>query len=165
MWVANACSFSKLLQVWYGTNRICYDFVLRETWNPEIFTFKNAKIQKFHNDYEYLPRPYDMIYIQNLSHRLLVITLSFVKLLWPLLRFSSCTHDQYTRTPTNKIADSYTKKILHSLYHVSLSQKNFMCQRIVWAMLKKEGKNIHAKRLERKKCMPKNMKKRKEKKK
>jgi hypothetical protein len=40
-----------------------------------------------------------------------------------------------------------------------------MPKRIVWAMLKKriKRKNIHAKRHERKKCMPKSMKKRKEK--
>ena len=44
-----------------------------------------------------------MIQIQNLSHMLLVRALSFVKLLWPLLRFSSCTYDQDTCTPTNKL--------------------------------------------------------------
>ena len=46
-----------------------------------------------------------------------------------------------------------------------LSQKiSYAKKRIVWAMLKKEEKkDVHAKRHERKKCMPKIMRKRKEK--
>ena len=54
--------------------------------------------------------------------------------LWPLLRFSSCTHDQDSRTPTNKML-TLTLRITHKhvfpptkiitpfIYHVSLSQK------------------------------------------
>ena len=30
-------------ELWYGTNRICYDFVLRETWHPEISFSKMLK--------------------------------------------------------------------------------------------------------------------------
>ena len=79
-----------------------------------------------------------------------------------------------TRTPTNKLltltlrvtqkhAFSIHQIITPFIYHKSLSLKFHMPKRIVWAMLKKEEKNIHAKRHERKKCMPKSMKKRKEK--
>ena len=48
---------------------------------------------------------------------------------------------------------------------MSLSQKISYAKKIVWPMLKKKKgeKNVHAKRHERKKCMPKSMKKRKEK--
>ena len=50
------------------------------------------------------------------------------------------------------------------IYHVCLSQNFSYAKKTVWAMLKKEEKkNVHAKRHERKKCMPKSMKKRKEK--
>jgi hypothetical protein len=87
---------------------------------------------------KYLKKPYDMIQIQTLSHMLLVWALSFVKLLWPKLRFLSCTHDQGTRTPTNKNTDSYTKSYAqHALFRppnnfsiylimMSLSQKFHM---------------------------------------
>ena len=94
---------------------------------------------------------------------LLVVTLSFVKLLWPLLRFSSCTHDQDKRTPTNKLLTLTLRVTLkHAffiyqiitpfIYHVSLSQKFHVPKRIVWAMLKK-GK----KRKRKKISMPKGM--------
>ena len=45
------------------------------------------------------------------------------------------------------------------------SLHTYVTKRIVWVMLKKrkEKKDVHAKRHERKKCMPKSMKKRKEK--
>ena len=101
--------FLSCCNLWYGTNRICYDFVLRETWHPEISFSKMLKFKSFSmvmNTYQGHMTWYPN---SNLSHMLLVITLSFVKLVWPLLRFSSCTHDQDTRTPTNKIADFYTE--------------------------------------------------------
>ena len=109
----------------------------------------------------------------NLSHMLLVITLRFVKLLWPLLRFSSCTHDQDTRTPTNKMLTltlRVTQKhaffvhqiITPFIYHVSLSQKFHVPKRIVWAMLKKRKRKISMQKgMREKNCMPKSMKKRK----
>ena len=103
------------------------------------------------------------IQIQNPSHMLLVWALNFVKLLRPVLRFSSCSHDQDTRTPTNNLltltlrvtqkhAFSVHQIITPFIYHVSLSQKFHVPKRIVWAMLKKEKekKNIHAKRHDRK---------------
>ena len=94
---------------------------------------------------------------------LLVIALSFVKLLWPLLRFLSCTDDQDTRTPINKLltftlrvtqkhAFSIHQIITPFIYHVSLSQKFHVPKIIVWAMLKKEEK-----RRKRKISMPKGM--------
>ena len=111
----------------------------------------------------------------NLTDMLLVWALSFVKLLGTVLRFSSSTHHKDTRTPTNKLLTltlRVTQKYIFSIhqiitpfiYHVSLSQKFHVPKRIVWAMLKKEGKKyIHAKRHERKKqCMLKSMKKREE---
>ena len=131
--------FLSCCEIWYGTNRICYDFVLRETWHLEVSFSKNAKIQKFLNDYEYLPRPYDMIYIQNLSHMLLVWALSFIKLLGTVLRFSLSTHDQDTRTPTNKLLTltlRVTQKCLsvHQIITPFILScipllKNFICQK------------------------------------
>ena len=126
----------------------------------------------FLNDYEYLPRPYDMIQMQNLSHMLFVIALRFVQLLWPLLRFLSCAHDQDTRTPTNKLltltlrvtqkrAYSVHQIITPLVYHESLFLKFHMPKRKVWAVLKKEKKNIHAKEAWEKKFMPNCMNKRK----
>ena len=128
-------------------DRICYDFILTETWWPE-FSFKNAKFKKFHNDYELLPWPYDIIPIQNPSHMLLIFTLSFVKLLWSLLRFSSCTHDQDSRTPIIKkltLTLRVTQKhVFHppkykNSVHLSwaLHSKVFICQKEYGAILKK----------------------------
>ena len=102
----------------------------------------------------------------NLSHMLLVWSLSFVELLWPLLRFSSCIHDQDTRTPTNKLLtltrrvtqktclSVHHKKLLHS-FIMSLSQKFHVPKRIVWAMLK--NKKREKKERKEKKSMPKGM--------
>jgi hypothetical protein len=47
---------------------------------------------------------------------------------------------------------------------MSLSSKLHVPKRKIWAMLKKIRENIHAKRHERKKCMPKSLKKKKRKK-
>ena len=94
--------FLSCCEIWYDTNRIYYDFVLRETWHPKILLSKMLKSKVS----QWLWIPTKAIWHDlhsNLSHMLLVITLSFVKLLWPLLRFSSCTHDQDTRTSTNKM--------------------------------------------------------------
>ena len=97
----------------------------------------------------------------NLSHILVVWSLSFVKLLWPLLRFLSCTHDQDTRTPTNKLltltlrvtqkhAFSVHQIITPFVYHVSLSQK--------FSYAKKNSMS-YAKNEKRKISMPKGMRK------
>ena len=126
--------FLSCCELWYGTNRICYDFVLRETWHPEILLSKMLKSKLL----QWLWIPTNAIWhdiqIQNLSHMLLVWSLSFVKLLWPLLRFSSCTHDQDTRIPTNKLL-TLTLRVMQKhiffvhqiitpfIYHVSFSQK------------------------------------------
>ena len=125
------------------------------------FIFKNAKIQSstmIMNTYQGHMTRYPN---SNLSHILLVWALSFFKLLWPLLRFSSCTHDPDSCTPTNKLL-TLTLRVTHKhafsvhqiitpfIYHVSLSNFFHMPKWIVWAMLKKgedkEKKNIHAKR-------------------
>ena len=45
-----------------------------------------------------LPEPYDETSWKPHTHMLLVVALSFVKLLWPLWEFFSCFHDQDTRT-------------------------------------------------------------------
>ena len=94
--------FLSCCEIWYGTNRICYDFVLRETRHPEFSIFKMLKFKVP----QWLWIPTKAIWHNsnsNPSHMLLVWALSFVKLLWPLLRFLSCAHDQDTRTPTNKM--------------------------------------------------------------
>ena len=130
--------FLSCCELWYGTNRICYDFVLRETWHPEISFSKKLKFKSSSmvmNTYQGHMTWYSNL---NLSHMLLVWSLSFVKLLWPLLRFSSCIHDQDTRTPTNKLLN-LTLRVTHKytfsihqiitpfIYHVSL--KKFICQK------------------------------------
>ena len=85
----------------------------------------------------------------NPSHMLLIFTLSFVKLLWPLLRFSSCTHDQDSRTPTNKmltLTPRVTQKHVFRppkiktpfIYHESFSPKFSYAKKKYGAMLKKE---------------------------
>ena len=93
--------------------------------------------------------------IQNLSHMLLIFTLSFVKLLWPLLRFSPCTHDQDSRTPTNKML-TLTLRVTqkHVIFcppnknsiHLSwvLLSKVFICQKKVWGYAKKERETHEA---------------------
>jgi hypothetical protein len=45
-----------------------------------------------------LPKPYDEISWKPHTHMLLVVALSFVKLLWPLWEFFSMFHDQDART-------------------------------------------------------------------
>ena len=35
--------FLSCCKLWYGINRIYYDFVLRETWHPEILLSKMLK--------------------------------------------------------------------------------------------------------------------------
>ena len=35
--------FLSCCELWYGTNRIYYDFILRETWHPEILLSKMLK--------------------------------------------------------------------------------------------------------------------------
>jgi hypothetical protein len=121
--------FLSCCKLWYGTNRICYDFY-----------FKNAKIRSssmITNTYQGHMAWYSN---SNLSHMLLVWALSFVKLLWPMLRFSSCTHDHDTRTPTNKLL-TLTLRVTHnmdsSVHHIItpftlswyLSLKSFICQK------------------------------------
>jgi hypothetical protein len=58
---------------------------------------------------------------------MLVLMMSFVKFLWPMLRFFSCTYDQDSRTPTknaNSYTESYTKTCIsihqnkNSIIHV-----------------------------------------------
>ena len=116
-----------------------------------------------------------MIKIQNLSHMLLVWALSFVKLLWPLLRFSSCTHDQDTRTPTKSITDSYSESYAKTCFFcppnnysirvswVSLSKVSYAKKNSMGYAKKRETKNLHAKRHKRKNACQRAWKKEKEK--
>ena len=107
---------------------------------------------------------------------LLVITLSFLKLLWPLLRFSSCTHDQDTRTPTNKLL-TLTLRVMHK-YAFSIHQNNYSihlscpslskisCDKknsMGYAKKREKEKYPCQKAWEKKRSMPKSMKKRKRK--
>ena len=66
--------------------------------------------------------------IQNLSHMLLIFTLSFVKLMSPLLRFSSCTHDQNSGTPTYKNDNSYIERYAKTcFFHPPKIKTLFIC--------------------------------------
>jgi hypothetical protein len=96
--------FLSCCELCYGTNRICYDFVLGETWHPKILFSKkmlNSKVPKW----SWIPTKaiWHDNQNSNLSHMLLIWSSSFVKLLWPMFRFLSCIHDQDTRPPTNKL--------------------------------------------------------------
>ena len=145
--------------------------LFQETLDIRRFHFKNAKIKSSSMITNTYQGHMTWFKIQYLSHMLLVWALSFVKLLWPLLRLSSCTHDQDTRTPTNKLL-TLTLRVMQK--HIFPSKKNYSI-RLLWlsknlyakkrngmGYAKKKRKSIHAKRHERKKCMPKSMKKRKE---
>ena len=132
--------FLSCCPLWYGTNRIYYDFVLRETWHPKILFSKMLKFKSssmIMNTYEGHVTWYSN---SNLCHMLLVWALSFVKLLLPLLRFSSCTHDQDTRTPTNKlltltlrVTQKHAFLVHQNNYSIHLScvslSKIFICQK------------------------------------
>jgi hypothetical protein len=48
--------------------------------------------------YHVLPEPYNETSWKPYTHMLLVVGLSFVKMLWPLWEFFSCFHDQDART-------------------------------------------------------------------
>ena len=63
----------------------------------------------------------------NLSHMLLIFTLSIVKLVWPLLRFSSCTHDQDSRTPTNKMLTLTPTVTQKHVFHPPKIKTPFIC--------------------------------------
>ena len=151
MWVANACSFSKLLwvMIWYKRNSLW--FCSKRNWTSGDFILKNAKIQS--SQWSWIPTKETWHDIQNSnpSHMLLVWALSFVKLLWPLLRFSSCTHDQDSHIPINKmltptlrVTQKHAFFVHQNNYSIHLScvlvKKFHMPKRIVWAMLKKGRK-------------------------
>ena len=142
------------------------------------FIFKNAKIKSssmIMNTHQGHMTWYSN---SNLSHMLLVWALSYVKLLWPVLRFSSCAHDQDTRTPTNKLLTltlRVTQKhaffvhqiITPFIYHVSLSQRFSYAKKNSMGYAKKRRKRKKypcQKAWEKKICIPKSMKKKTEKK-
>ena len=52
---------------------------------------------------KFLPRPYDMLYFENPSHMLLVWSLSFVKLLWPMWDYSHAPTIEIHLHPPNKL--------------------------------------------------------------
>ena len=58
---------------------------------------------------------------------LIIFTLSFVKLLWPLLRFLSCTHDQDSRTPTIKMLTLIPRVMQKHVFHLPKIKTSFIC--------------------------------------
>ena len=71
--------------IWHGATEICYKFVLRKTWHPKFYFFKMLKLKV--PRWFILPTKtiWHVLQIQNLSHTLLVIMLSFVKLFVTLI--------------------------------------------------------------------------------
>jgi hypothetical protein len=66
-----------------------------------------------------LPEPCDETSWKPHTHMLLVVALSFVKLLWPLWELFSCFHDQDTCTPNILLAMLSWEL---ALYHLSIPQ-------------------------------------------
>ena len=142
--------FLSCCKLWYGTNGICYDFVQRETWHLEFYFQKNAKMKSS----SMIAFPTKAIWHYTKYKTLVICCLvshwALSNYLWPLLRFSSCTHDQDSHTPTNKmltLTRRVTTKTCFSIHQIntpliffmSLSKK-FICQKKVWAMLKNKKK-------------------------
>ena len=76
------------------------------------------------------PKPY-VVFIANHPHMQLALSLSFVKLLWPLVRFISYSHDQdhihisttcYASTLESKIPSIHKIKLHVHVWHHSLSK-------------------------------------------
>ena len=101
--------FLSYCKMWYGANRICYDFVLRETRHLEFSFQKKLKIKSFSMIIKYLRKPYDMIHL----YKPLVTCYLFDH--WVLSNCYDLSWD-YSHAPMIKIhlhpeiiADSYTK--------------------------------------------------------
>jgi len=65
---------------------------------------------------------------------LLVFTLSFVKLMWLLSRYLSCTHDHDSRTPRNKNANSHTESYAKTC-HPSTKNNKYSIH-VLWSLSK-----------------------------
>ena len=108
MWVANACSFYKLLRVmiWYKQNLLWLcserDLTSEDFIFKKMLKFKSSSMIK--NTYQGYMTTYTC---KTLVICYLLLHWALSNCLWPLLRFSSCAHDQDTCIPTNKTIDSY----------------------------------------------------------
>ena len=67
---------------------------MRYLTSGEFNFWKHKNIIKFLGDMKFLSKVICCFSLQNLPHMQLAISLSFVKLLWPLVRFISYSHDQ-----------------------------------------------------------------------
>jgi hypothetical protein len=100
-----------------------------EIWSDEIIFTPNVWVlgnlfENFENPLwssslicQVLPKPYDEISWKPYTHMLLVVALSFVKLLWPLWEFVSCFHDQDARTRQHPLCYAQLRaSIVPSIY-------------------------------------------------
>ena len=96
-------------KIWYGTNRICYDFVRRETWHPE-FSFQKLKSKKFLNDYEIPTKAIWHDYSHtNLSSYATCLIIELCQNFYDLSRDYSHAPMIKTHVHPQIIADSYTE--------------------------------------------------------
>jgi hypothetical protein len=113
--------FLSCCETWYGINRFCYDFVLRETWHPE-FSFQKFKTKSSSMIMKYLPRPYDLLSsLYTFSHMRLAALWVESYSRYPRVRLWSCTHDMRFTHPPNK-ANSHTEK-LHTTCNLPSTKK------------------------------------------
>jgi hypothetical protein len=106
---------------WYREIDIAMTLFQRNTYHLEI-SISKLQIKSF-SMIKIPTKAIWHIHIQNLSHMLLVFKVSFVKLLWPMLRFFSYTHDQDSRT-------LYKIKTLSKLFLQKWSERVWaICQR------------------------------------
>ena len=115
------------------------------------------------------PKPY-VDFIVNLPHMQLAISLSFVKLLWPLVRFISYSHDQdhvhiSTTCYTSTLEVSKHSSIHKIKLHVHVWHHYLKNMSRIWGYAKKKIKDAypkkvchmirHAKKTEREDAYPK----------
>jgi hypothetical protein len=116
--------FLSCCKLWYGTNRICYDFVLRETWHPEISFSKMLKSKV--PQWLWIPTKaiWHDIQIQNLSHATclsielcqIVVTRVEILIMHPWSRHT------YTH---KKTANSYTESYAQHAFSVHQNNTPF----------------------------------------
>ena len=95
-------SFLSCCKLWYGTNRIWYNFVLIETGHAEFSILKMLKFKVPQWLWISTKAIWHDIHVETLVICYLLLHWALSNYLWPLLRFSSCAHDQDTRPLTNK---------------------------------------------------------------
>ena len=89
------------------------------------------KIMNFLDDKKFLSKAICCFSLQNLPHMQLVVSLSFVKLLWPLVRFISYSHDQdHVHVSTTCYASTLEVSKISSIHKIKL-------QVHVWHLSKK----------------------------